>query len=122
MAVFLMSTLSGCVTITLPEQISASLLPADTSFILNGKAEAALDAYTLPVWRGEDGQGFVLFQTVDLKNSDFNKIVTPGNTSRLLLVVRNDLAPLCQADVVPVEVKKILQINGKDIKKGEGEE
>ncbi len=107
---------SGCLNITLPSQISASLLPPDTSFIINGTAQAATDATTFPVWLGEDGQAFVLFQTLDIKNDDFDAVLVPGARSRLQLQVRNDLAPLCQADVVPVEVIRILRINDKNMR------
>ena len=106
----------GCINVTLPSQVSASLLPADTSFVINGQAEAAVDSSTFPVWRGEDGQAFVLFQTLDVKNADFDAVMTPGALARIQVQVRNDLAPLCQPDVVPVEVLKVLQLNGKDLK------
>jgi hypothetical protein len=115
MVVCAMAAGSGCINITLPSQISASLLPPDTSFVINGQAEAAVDSSTFPVWRGEDGQGFVLFQTLDVTNAHFDSVMTPGARARIQVQVRNDLAPLCQPDVVPVEVLKVLQINGKDV-------
>jgi hypothetical protein len=109
---------SGCVSIALPQSVTASLLPADTSFIMKGQAEAVETPNTFPVWRGEDGQAFVLFQTTDITNDDFDTITTPGAQSRLQLSVRNDLAPLCQPDVTPVEIEQILEINGVDTKAG----
>jgi hypothetical protein len=111
---------SGCVSISLPETVSASLLPPDTSFIMKGQAEAVETPNTFPIWRGEDGQAFVLFQTANIKNDDFDTITTPGIPSRLQLSVRNDLAPLCQPDVTPVEIAEIFEINGVDTKAGGG--
>lgn len=103
----------GCVNISLPETVSASLLPPDTSFVISGQAQARAEGQACPVWLADDGQPFVLFQNPGMPNELFDAITTPGARSRLHLVVRSDLIPLCQPDVLVVQVTQVLEINGQ---------
>lgn len=105
----------GCLSINVPSEVSASLLPPDTSFIIKGQAQAA-EPGQFPVWLAEDNQGFALFQTTNISNDDFDALTTAGSTGRIQVSVRNDLVPLCRPDVIPVEVLKVLEINGVDKK------
>ena len=87
---------------------TTSLFPTGTSFVLKGTADMAESDATCPVWRGDNGVVYYLFQTTRITNEEFDRIATPGVTSRLELATRTDLASPCAVGAI-VEVKDVLE-------------
>ncbi|MCO6438448.1 MAG: hypothetical protein J5J06_15265 [Phycisphaerae bacterium] len=101
--------LAGCVDVNVPD--SFSLLPVGTSFIMRGTSAVVDDPTGQPclVWIGENGVTYYLFQDARLENETFDRITTPGTTSRLQLATRSDLEASCQIGTI-VEVEDVLEI------------
>jgi hypothetical protein len=85
-----------------------SLLPA-SSFVVKGTA--AVDDQNGPcrIWYGENGFTYYLFQDPRVDNETFDRVITPGVTSRLELLIRADLEVTCQVDR-KAEVVDVLEI------------
>ena len=61
------------------------------------------------VWQADNGQSYYLYQNALLENNSFDRINTPGVTSRLVIAIRNDLPAGCRADNV-AEVNQVLEV------------
>lgn len=89
---------------------SDTLFPVGTTFVVSGTADAvASDSGACRIWLGENGVVYHLFQTPRIENADFDRITTPGVTSRLELATRSDLVVDCQMGTI-VQVEDILEI------------
>ncbi len=99
--------LAGC-TIQIPS--AQSLFPIGTPFVLSGTSTIS-DTLSgpCPVWIGDNGITYYLFQDAKLDNTLFDRVTTPGVTSRLKLVTRTDLEASCH-DGPFVEVLDVLEI------------
>jgi len=95
----------GC--INLPAEVS--LLPTGTPFVIQGTSAVVDYEGPCPVWVGENGVTYHLFQDPLLNNETFDQVVTPGTTSRLVVVTRSDLVVSCEMGTI-VEVQDVLQI------------
>lgn len=76
---------------------------------MSGTTEVIDNGGPCLVWQGQNGVTYHLFQSLLVSNEDFDTITTPGVTSRLLLLPREDLAVACQVGTI-VEVEDILEI------------
>ena len=99
--------LSGCVDITIPE--FDTLFPTESTFVARGTASVVEDEGLCILWAGENGLSYHLFQHPRLDNELFDRVTTPGTTSRLLLTSRPDLNFGCQLGEI-VEVKDVFEI------------
>ncbi len=99
--------LAGC-TIQIPS--AESLFPVGTPFVLSGTSTiSSTFSGPCPVWIGDNGITYYLFQDAKLDNTLFDRVTTPGVTSRLKLVVRTDLEASCHNGPF-VEVLDVLEI------------
>ncbi len=96
-------TAGGC--ISLPDNV----LPAGTPFVLSGTMVVVDRAGPCPVWEGENGVTYHLFQGIQLDNESFDRITVPGVTSRLVIATRSDLRLDCRVGTI-VEVRDVLEI------------
>lgn len=86
------------------------LFPIGQPFVIKGVAEEIdTDSSLRLIWRGDNGITYHLFQSSLVPNGDFDKATTPGVTSRLLVVTRDDLAVDPKVGTI-VEVRRILEI------------
>ncbi len=83
--------------------------PTGTPFIIRGTADIIDNGGPCPIWRGDNGVTYHLFQNPLLDNETFDRITTQGTTSRLQLSTRNDLVVDCQVGTI-VEVDAALEI------------
>ena len=97
----------GCITIDIPEQVS--LLSTGTSFVVSGTAALEDTDGLCLVWIGDNGIVYHLFQNPRVDNETFDRITTPGVTSRLEIATRTDLELACQIGTI-VEVQDVLDI------------
>ena len=107
---------TGCIYVSVPAEISLS--SGSPTFVVSGVAQAIEDNGSCFVWAADDGTIFVLFQAPALKNTDFDRVITPGTRSRLSLTVRSDLGFLdepCYPGAVVVQVDKVLEITGQTL-------
>ncbi len=89
---------------------TGTLFPTGASFVISGTADAvASDTGTCVVWLGDNGVTYHLFQSSRIANEDFDRITTPGVTSRLEIAPRSDLVVDCQVGSI-VEVQDVLEI------------
>jgi len=100
-------TATACITIDLPEEIT--LLPVETVFVLKGTSALVENGGPCLVWFGENGLTYHLFQSPRVDNATYDRIVTPGVTSRLELAKRNDLHVACEMGSI-LEVQNVLEI------------
>lgn len=97
----------GCINIQIPGQ--GTLFVSGESFVLRGTT-AVIDADgPCRVWIGENGVTYHLFQSVQLSNEDYDRVVLPGTTSRLQLATRSDLTVDCSVGTI-VEVERVLEV------------
>jgi hypothetical protein len=97
---------SGCtINLSAPE----SLLPIGSAFVISGTASLADNNGPCLVWIAENGVTYHLFQSSTVENETFDRIATPGVTSRLLLAKRSDLEVNCLMGTI-VEVQDVLEI------------
>lgn len=89
----------------LPETFGAS----GASFVVSGTATVLDVEGGCLAWLGENGVTYHLFQSLQLDNATFDRVTTPGVTSRLEIAPRNDLVNTCQAGTI-VEVRSVLEI------------
>ncbi len=97
----------GC-TVNIPGN-NTTLFATGESFILRGTTAVIDNSGPCLVWIGENGITYHLFQGGRLENADFDRITTPGVTSRLELAARSDLTVSCQVGEI-VEVQRVLEI------------
>jgi hypothetical protein len=87
-----------------------TLFPSGSSFVVKGTAENAPSPFGIcNIWRGANGVTYHLFQGTRVDNADFDRVITPGVTSRLEIATRSDLIVDCQQGTI-VEVRQILEI------------
>ncbi len=99
---------TGACTVNIPGN-NTTLFATGESYIVKGTATVVDDNGPCPVWIGQNGITYQLFQGGRLENADFDRITTQGVTSRLEIVTRSDIAVACQAGQV-VEVQRVLEI------------
>lgn len=97
----------GCITVDIPEEVS--LLSAGSPFVVSGTAALIDNEGPCLVWIGENGITYHLFQDPLVDNETFDRITTPGVTSRLEIATRTDLELACQIGTI-VEVQDVLEI------------
>ncbi len=87
------------------------LFPISAPFIVKGTFEerAAFLQAPCPVWVDTTGVVYHLFQNEVISNEDFDRVTTPGVTSRLRLEIRRDLTVGCPMGKT-VEVIQVLEI------------
>ncbi len=86
-----------------------SLSDTGTPFVLKGTAAVVDRDGPCPIWVGENGETYHLFQGTALDNDAYDQIIQPGVTSRLILATRSDLTLDCQYGVI-VEVQDVLEV------------
>ena len=94
--------------------VNAQLLPdtfisTGTPFVVKGTATVLDNNGPCLAWIGENGITYHLFQTSSVDNATFDRITTPGVTSRLHLATRNDLEVACKVGTI-VEVLSVLEV------------
>lgn len=99
--------LAGCINISLPGE--ETLFVKGEPFVARGTMAVADVGGPCPVWIGQNGITYHLFQGVYLDNDDFDRVTTPGVTSRLELATRGDLKVDCAIGTI-VEVLSVLEI------------
>jgi hypothetical protein len=105
LGVLLLLTLAlGSCTLETPD-----LFVRGEPYILSGTAAVIDRGGPCPVWLGENGTTYHLFQGGRVANEDFDRVRTPGVTSRLEIATRSDLYVDCQVGTI-VEVERILEI------------
>lgn len=88
----------ACIDIGPPDvnvPIEFTLFGSGNSFVVRGTAAIVNSDGPCPVWFGENGVTYHLFQNPRLENEIFDRVSEPGATSRLVLVARNDLELVC---------------------------
>jgi hypothetical protein len=93
---------------------NAQLLPdtlfsTGTPFVVKGTSTVLDNNGPCLAWIGENGITYHIFQTTTVDNATFDRITTPGVTSRLQLVTRSDLQVACQTGTI-VEVLSVLEV------------
>ncbi|HVP10415.1 MAG TPA: hypothetical protein VMV94_04410 [Phycisphaerae bacterium] len=86
------------------------LLTRGSAFITQGTAQTR-DAFAFGpclAWVDTTGAVYQLFQGENVSNADFDRVTTPGVTSRLKLTVRTDLIVGCRVGTTAV-VDEVLQ-------------
>ncbi|MCG8405374.1 MAG: hypothetical protein MI923_09270 [Phycisphaerales bacterium] len=108
MSVFTVSSLTACVP-SLGDFFPD--LPS-SSFIARGTFEERPIPFvgSCPVWVDSTNVVYHLFQGFDVPNADFDRVTTPGVSSRLRLRGRDDLQVGCEMDGIIVEVEAIVEI------------
>ncbi|UCD28645.1 MAG: hypothetical protein JSV03_16440 [Planctomycetota bacterium] len=97
---------SGCsVNLSVPE----GLLTTGSPFVISGTSTLVDNNGPCLIWIGENGVTYHLFQGLTVENETFDRITTPGVTSRLLLAERSDLDVICLMGTI-VEVQDVLEI------------
>lgn len=98
---------ASCINVALPEEIS--LLPRETSFVLRGTSAIVDEGGPCLVWFGDNGLTYHLFQSARIDNATYDRVVTPGVTSRLEVAKRNDLHVACEMGSI-LEVQNVMEI------------
>lgn len=94
-------------TFTIPGQ--NTLFVKGEGFVLRGTATILDRGGPCLVWVGENGVTYHLFQGTGVTNEDYDRVATPGVTSRLQLATRSDLEVVCEVGTI-VEVERVLEI------------
>ncbi|MGE3182167.1 MAG: hypothetical protein AB7N71_11085 [Phycisphaerae bacterium] len=100
-------TISGC----------GDLSAATDSFFVRGEPFVISGTFAIvdngngpcPVWFGDNGATYHLFQAARVTNADFDAATTPGARSRLEIAPRNDLFLACEVGTI-VEVQRVLEV------------
>lgn len=98
------AVLAGCV---FPGQ--DTLFVRGEPFVIKGTAALADENGPCIVWHGQNGVAYQLFQGPSVPNEDYDRVVTPGVSSRLVIAKRTDLVTVCEVGTI-VEVQRILEI------------
>ena len=91
-------TLFGCIDVAPPEinvPFELTAFGGTNTFVITGTASITDQDGPCPVWLGENGVTYHLFQSPSLANDVFDQVVSVGTTARLVLVVRLDLELTC---------------------------
>lgn len=96
---------SGCIQV--PDELG--FLPTGTPFTIRGTAAIIDNGGPCPVWIGENGITYHLFQDPLLDNAVYDIVTTPGTTSRLVVATRSDLVVTCQVGTI-IQVQDVLEI------------
>ena len=80
------------------------------SFVISGTFAIIDNNGPCPVWFGENGATYHLFQAPRVPNDDFDRATTPGVRSRLEIAPRNDLFLACEVGEI-VEVQRVLGVD-----------
>ena len=102
----------ACVDVAPPElnvPVDFTLFGGGNSFVVRGTGGVVDNNGPCPVWFGENGVTYHLSQNPRLENEIFDRVSAPGITSRLVLVVREDLEFEC-AFGRTVEVVDVLEV------------
>jgi len=102
-----LAVFGACVDVDIP--VEPELFPTGTSFVVSGRAAVINNDGPCPVWIGDNGVTYHLFQDPRVDNEDFDAVTTPGVASRLELAARSDLIVTCQVGTI-VEVQDILEL------------
>jgi hypothetical protein len=102
-------TTTGCIDVQLTGAESLFPSPSGTPFIVRGTATVVDSDGPCPVWVGDNGVTYHLFQNPLLDNATFDRITTSGVISRLQLSRRTDLVVACQIGTI-AEVDAVLEI------------
>ncbi len=112
---FLLLPMAGCGGFDLSSLIPPFLGPSrsdttSSAFIAQGTYEARsqLLGGTCLVWVEQSGVVYHLFQGQNVSNADFDRITTPGTTSRLQIFIRGDIPVGCEQGNA-VEVQQVLE-------------
>lgn len=112
---FFLLPMAGCGGFDLNSLIPPILQPfsgdtTSSAFIARGTFEARsqLLGGTCLVWVEQSGVVYHLFQGQDVSNADFDRITTPGTTSRLQIFIRGDIPVGCEQGNA-VEVQQVLE-------------
>lgn len=97
---------TGCIDLAETQQ---SLLPTGTPFVVSGVATVINLEGPCPVWIGDNGVTYHLFQDPLLDSDSFDLVNSSGVRSRLVIATRSDLVVACQAGTI-VEVQEVLEI------------
>ena len=79
------------------------------SFVISGTYAIVDSSGPCPVWYGENGVTYHLFQSPRVPNDDYDRATTPGVRSRLEIATRNDLFLACEFGTI-VEVQRVLEV------------
>ncbi len=102
-----MACVFGSCQVDLLEDVT--LFPQGTEFVLTGTATVLDNGGPCLAWLGENGVTYHLFQATHLDNADFDRVTTPGATSRLVIATRTDLEVRCATGTI-IEVRELLEI------------
>jgi hypothetical protein len=97
-----LAILAGCVW-------QDTLFVRGEPFVIKGTAALATEDGPCIVWHGQNGVTYQLFQGPSVPNGDFDRAITPGVTSRLVIAKRTDLETVCDYGTI-VEVQRVLEI------------
>jgi hypothetical protein len=100
---------TGCNSGLGAELENSPLLAEGTPFVLRGTAAVIDNGGPCPIWRGDNGETYHLFQAPTLENDAYDEVTQPGVTSRLVLVTRSDLTLDCQVGII-VQVRDVLDV------------
>lgn len=89
--------------------VEFSVGAAGVPFVVQGTATVIEFRGPCAVWVGDNGLTYHLFQSRFLDNELFDRVTTPGTTSRLVIATRTDLEVSCQTGTI-VEVQDVLEI------------
>lgn len=103
----LAASLAGCVDVGIPSL--ETVFPTGNPFVVSGTAEVIDQDGPCLVWNGNNGIRYHLFQDPTLPNDEFDRVTTPGVTSRLQLAVRGDLMVDCRVGPT-ADVQAVLEI------------
>ena len=103
----LLPLLAVACTLEIPGQ--DTLFVRGEPFVMRGTAATIDSSGPCRVWIGDNGITYHLFQSVRLASDEFDRVATPGVTSRLQLATRNDLKVDCQVGDI-VEVERVLDV------------
>lgn len=92
------------------EDLTGTVLVRGEPFVVSGTfAIIDRNGRNCPVWYGDNGVSYHLFQSPRVPNDDFDRATVPGVRSRLEIAPRNDLFLDCQVGTI-VEVQRVLQV------------
>jgi len=103
----LLAVASGC-SVEL-DVFPDALVVAGAPFVIRGTATVVDNDGPCLVWIAENSVTYHLFQDPRVDNETFDRITTPGVTSRLQIAVRTDLEVACRIGTI-AEVRNVLEI------------
>ena len=92
------------------EDLTGSVLVRGEPFVISGTfAIIDVEGRNCPVWYGDNGRSYHLFQSPRVPNDDFDRATVPGIRSRLEIAPRSDLFLDCAVGTI-VEVQRVLEV------------